>query len=177
MNEPESRPCTEAAAAPAAWERLPPAARGLYRLNAMLTATLPILAPLFVAGIGARYRFDAPAAVALALLALIGLLLALGWRLGGLRHRCTRYRLDAEGLRLRRGLCWRSETLVPRSRIQHLDLQRGPIERRFGLATLVLHTAGTRFNVVRVIGLDALRARALRDALVDREAGADDDAV
>lgn len=174
MNEPQSHLHTEAACAPAAWEPLPRAARTLYRLNAMLMATLPMLAPFFVAVVGANYRFDAPVAVVLALIAALAVL---GWWLGGLRHRRTRYRFDAEGLRLRRGLCWRSETLVPRNRVQHLDLERGPVERRLGLATLVLHTAGTRFNVIRVIGLEAARARQLRDALVDHDAGADDDAV
>jgi membrane protein YdbS with pleckstrin-like domain len=55
---------------------------------------------------------------------------------------------------------------VPRSRVQHLDIERGPIERHFGLATLILHTAGTRRQAIRQSGLPDADAVALRDALV-----------
>jgi membrane protein YdbS with pleckstrin-like domain len=67
---------------------------------------------------------------------------------------------------VQRGLIWRSEVLVPRTRVQHLDLERGPIERRFGLATLVVHTAGTRMNALRQHGFLDADAVALRDALL-----------
>ena len=60
--------------------------------------------------------------------------------------------------------------------MQHLDIRRGPVERRFGLATLVIHTAGTRHNAVATAGLDADEAERLRDHLA-RWAGDDDDDV
>ena len=74
---------------------------------------------------------------------------------------------------MRRGVFWRSETLVPRSRVQHIDLNRGPLDRRFGLATLKVYTAGTKLASVSVDGLPEARAAQLRDALVSH----DDDAV
>lgn len=92
------------------------------------------------------------------------------------RWRRTHWRLDGTGLRVRRGVVWRSEILVPRSRVQHLDLERGPIERRFGLATLVVHTAGTRMHALRQSGLAADDATALRDALLP-EADRHDDSL
>jgi hypothetical protein len=69
-------------------------------------------------------------------------------------------------LRVRRGWLWRTELLVPRSRVQHLDIERGPIERRFNLATLVVHTAGTRTQALRQAGLAEPDAVALRNALI-----------
>lgn len=155
------------------WESLPPAARWAFRLGPAGWAALPLTAAI-ITGLVLRLRGEwlPPALLAAGLL-----MLALAWVHGGLSHRRTRYRLDGDGLRIRRGVCWQGETLVPRSRVQHLDLERGPLERRLGLATLVLHTAGTRMSAVRLPGLDAARARALRDALVDREADADDDAL
>lgn len=84
-----------------------------------------------------------------------------GWR----RHRRVRWQLDDAGFGLRRGNWWQSETRVPISRVQHLDLKRGPLERGFGLATLVVHTAGTRMATVSVSGLDAADAERLRDRL------------
>ncbi|PZU23099.1 MAG: hypothetical protein DI584_15320, partial [Stenotrophomonas sp.] len=71
-----------------------------------------------------------------------------GWR----RHRLTFWRLDAQSLGVRRGHMWQSESHVPVSRVQHLDLRRGPLERMAGLATLIVHTAGTRMNTVAVAG-------------------------
>ena len=67
---------------------------------------------------------------------------------------------------MRRGIVWHKEVLVPRSRVQHLDLERGPIERHFGLATLVVHTAGTRVHALRQSGFLDDDAVALRDALL-----------
>ena len=82
------------------------------------------------------------------------------------RWRRTNWRLDEGGLRVRRGVIWHKEILVPRSRVQHLDLERGPIERHFGLATLVVHTAGTRMHALRQAGFLDDDAVALRDALL-----------
>ncbi len=81
------------------------------------------------------------------------------------RHRRTRWRLDDRGLAVRRGNWWQSETHVPISRVQHLDLKRGPLERSAGLSTLVVHTAGTRMAAVSVSGLDADDAERLRERL------------
>ena len=86
----------------------------------------------------------------------------------------TSWRLDDAGLSLRRGIFWRREVLVPRTRVQHLDIERGPIERRYGIATLVVHTAGTRHHALRIPGLGDADAVALRDALVPASALHDD---
>jgi len=92
------------------------------------------------------------------------------------RQRRVRWRLDAQGLAVRRGNWWQHETRVPASRVQHLDLRRGPLERLCGLATLVVHTAGTRHNAVTVPSLDAATAEQLRDRLA-RQLDQDDDAL
>ena len=84
-----------------------------------------------------------------------------GWR----RHRRTFWRLDAHALGVRRGHLWHSESRVPVSRVQHLDLQRGPLQRAAGLATLTVHTAGTRMNTVAIAGLAVDDAERLRDTL------------
>ena len=56
------------------------------------------------------------------------------WPVLELRH--TRWRIDTDGLEIRRGVVWRHTISVPRERIQHTDVAQGPIQRRFGLATL-----------------------------------------
>jgi membrane protein YdbS with pleckstrin-like domain len=92
------------------------------------------------------------------------------------RQRRTWWRLDAQGLGVRRDLMWHLETRVPLSRVQHLDLRRGPIERTAKLATLVVHTAGSRFSAVSLSGLDQADAERLRDTL-GHQLDQDDDAL
>jgi membrane protein YdbS with pleckstrin-like domain len=96
--------------------------------------------------------------------------------IGFVRHRRIRWRLNAQGLDLRRGRLWQSEVHVPISRVQHLDLRRGPLERLARLATLVVHTAGTRHNAVAVPGLDQADAERLRERLA-HQLDHDDDAL
>jgi membrane protein YdbS with pleckstrin-like domain len=101
---------------------------------------------------------------------------AIGAWFGVRRHRRTLWKLDEEGFGLQRGRWWRTETRVPISRVQHLDLKRGPLERAVGLATLVIHTAGTRMASVSVSGLDGDDAERLRDRLA-RQLDPEDDAL
>ncbi|WP_315387951.1 PH domain-containing protein [uncultured Stenotrophomonas sp.] len=100
----------------------------------------------------------------------------IGGFFGYRRQRRTWWRLDAQGLGVRRDLMWQLETRVPLSRVQHLDLRRGPIERTAQLATLVVHTAGSRFSAVSLGGLDQADAERLRDTL-GRQLDQDDDAL
>jgi membrane protein YdbS with pleckstrin-like domain len=79
------------------------------------------------------------------------------------------YRLDDDGLEIRRGVVWRSIINVPRTRVQHTDVAQGPIERSHGLSTLVIHTAGTDHAQVALPGLSRERAIALRDQLLPRD--------
>lgn len=83
----------------------------------------------------------------------------------GARLRHQRWKLDGEGLWLRTGRLWWRETRVPASRVQHVDLKHGPLERRFRLATLVVHTAAVHLSGITVRGLDEADAQRLRDAL------------
>ena len=91
-----------------------------------------------------------------------------------LEHRHLSYRLSEQGIQIRRGVLWRQAITVPRNRIQHTDVSQGPLERRFGLATLLVHTAGTMFARVTLSGLEKGRALAIRDHLM---AGGEDDAL
>lgn len=80
-----------------------------------------------------------------------------------LEYRHTSYRVDGLGIEIRRGVFWRSAIQVPRSRVQHTDVSQGPLERRCGLGTLVIYTAGTDHAKVELPGLShgvALRLRA-----------------
>ena len=81
-------------------------------------------------------------------------------------YRHASYRVDSVGIEIRKGAYWRSITNVPRSRIQHTDVSQGPLERRFGLGTLVIHTAGTMNATVTLAGLEHETARRIRTYLI-----------
>ena len=88
------------------------------------------------------------------------------------RYQARGYRMDADRLRVVKGLLFRSDTVVPYGRVQHIDVHQGPIERAYGLGTLVLHTAGNHNSSVSLPGLghgDALAMREEIRAHVKRE--------
>lgn len=85
----------------------------------------------------------------------------------GQSFRCV---LEADGLMVARGVWWHSEILIPRTRIQHTDVQQGPIARHYGMATLKIFTAGTHVSETEVEGLVHADALALRDQLLGRDA-------
>jgi membrane protein YdbS with pleckstrin-like domain len=58
-----------------------------------------------------------------------------------------------------------SHTIVPAARVQHIDVTQGPVQRMFGVATLVLHTAGTANSEVDLPGISRETAEEIRDAI------------
>jgi membrane protein YdbS with pleckstrin-like domain len=99
---------------------------------------------------------------------------ALAWHLQrwpAIAYRHTSYHVDDAGLEIHRGVYWRTMTNVPRSRIQHTDVSQGPLERRHGLGTLVVYTAGTQHSEVKLAGLEFGVAQRIRTHLLPRDSG------
>ena len=97
---------------------------------------------------------------------LFGLLL-LAFVVPPLAYARWRYAYLGDLLLLRNGILFVEERAVPVKRMQHVDLVRGPLERLFGLATLVVFTAGNEGSAFRVPGLRADAAMALRDRILE----------
>ena len=97
---------------------------------------------------------------------LAGLLLGIAVISPPLAYARWRFSVDDELLLARYGIIWIEEKSIPISRLQHVDVLRGPIERMFGLATLVVFTAGTEGAHFRLPGLAVARARELRDQIL-----------
>ncbi len=70
-----------------------------------------------------------------------------------------------EALEMNHGWIWQQRRVVARDRIQHLDINSGPLDRRFGLVQVVVHTAGTTVGMIP--GLKPERAEALRAELME----------
>jgi membrane protein YdbS with pleckstrin-like domain len=73
----------------------------------------------------------------------------------------------AEELVVRRGRMFRTLVSVPYGRLQFVDVQSGPLERRFGMATVELHTASPQSGG-QIPGLPTAEAEALRERLAAR---------
>lgn len=144
------------------WQPLPRRGRWLFALQgAMAGLGMALASSMLVPFLVKRWPLAALSASA----ALWLLLPVLGIWLGLRTHRFIAWSLGSDGFALRRGRLWFTETRVPAARVQHLDVKHGPLARRFGLATLVLHTAGTRDSAVSVPGLDVADAEHLREVL------------
>lgn len=90
--------------------------------------------------------------------------LAWGWVLLGRNWRSWRYAERADDLLISRGVLWREETVVPYGRMQLVEVTSGPLERRFGLASVQLHTAAAATDA-KIPGLVPAEAERLRDRL------------
>ena len=77
-----------------------------------------------------------------------------------------RFFVNEELMLMRYGIIFHEERTIPISRMQHVDLTRGPVERMFGLATLVVFTAGNEGSAFRLPGVAVLRAGELRDQIL-----------
>ena len=96
----------------------------------------------------------------------LGLMLLWGVVSPALAYRRWRFSVDDELMLTRFGIFFHAEKAIPISRLQHIDLTRGPLERMFGLATLVVFTAGTEAASFRLPGLAIARAEELRDQIL-----------
>lgn len=91
--------------------------------------------------------------------------LALIIRVPTTRYNARGYQISADRLRVVRGLLFRSDTVVPFGRVQHIDVNQGPIDRLFGIARLTLHTAGNHNASVTLPGLGEDLARTMRETI------------
>lgn len=140
--------------------RLAPRARAFWRLNELVQVV-----PLLAAASAATWvlgRFPLPGWVlfvpvgAAAVLAILTVMVA-----PELRWRHWRYEIGDDEVDVQHGLVTVIRTLIPLARIQHVETRRGPLERRLGLASVVLYTAAGSSEIPALADgvADALRDR------------------
>jgi membrane protein YdbS with pleckstrin-like domain len=143
-------------------QQVDPNTINVWRCHAALTAIVLGL-PL----IGVVLRAPAPTWLLLPI-AYVALAAYCIWVLPSAHYDALRFAVDDHGISIQRGIFWRSRIALPRIRVQHSDVSQGPLQRRFGVATLKLYTAGSRFTKIELPGLAHDDALALRDALIAR---------
>ncbi len=141
-------------------ERLAPAYRRL-RLAAALTAGgLVSLGTVVVAVLSASWSALVVGTAIVGVIAIVGVVHHLEVEHMG-------YLIREHDLSFWSGVISRSVATVPFARVQHVSIGRGPLDRRFGLATLQLRSAGGH---VAIPGLDHRVAEQLKELVADRAA-------
>ncbi len=141
---------------------LHPPQKSLIRVNMVVRAI--ILLALGLAGeVAIQIQLGVQPGMVLIPVALFAALMALV--LPGRIYRRWGYDMGDEQLRVLRGYLWRTDTIVPFNRIQHIDVAQGPLQRLFGLSTLIVHTAGTHNSIVTLPGLATGTAETMRETI------------
>lgn len=68
----------------------------------------------------------------------------------------------------RSGLFWQKTVFVAFNRVQHVEVSSGPLQRKFGLATIKFFTAGGSSVDLKIDGLSTERAEQIRTFIADK---------
>ncbi|HVM08241.1 MAG TPA: PH domain-containing protein [Acidimicrobiales bacterium] len=122
-----------------------------------------VSSPVVLGGVAVAAIFGG-AAGAFAALAVFAVVLALLVQVIDRQWRAIGYAERDDDLLVKRGVLFRQLVVVPYGRMQFVDVTGGPLERRFGLATVQLHTAAAVTDAA-IPGLVPEEAARLRDRL------------
>jgi uncharacterized protein len=139
------------------WQRVSPRLARVRRISLTLSCGVPILLVAAIAALAGWawvWLLALPWVVAL----------LWGWVLIGRQVPAWGYAEREDDLLVTHGLLFKALVVVPYGRMQFVDVQAGPLERRYGLASVQLHTASPATDA-RIPGLPHAEAARLRDRL------------
>lgn len=140
------------------WNRVSDRLIGVRRLTVAVFLGVPALATVLPAVIVGSAMWLLPAVLVL--------LVAWAWWLIPRQVRAIGYAELEDDLLIRKGVLFRSLTVVPYGRMQYVDVQAGPLMRRAGMAQVQLHTASASTDA-SIPGLLEAEASRLRDRLTE----------
>ncbi len=138
--------------------QLHPNYKKVVRISTALFCVPFLVAALIVEATGAL-----PAALVITPVTVLALVLI--FCLPTRRYQARGYDMSTDRLRVVRGILFRSDTVVPFGRVQHIDVNQGPLERFYDIATLTLHTAGMHGAKVELPGLQHSLAMEMREEI------------
>ena len=143
------------------WQRLSPNFRKLRRLTTLLVAPIIFTIPAVIVGVvSGQWWISAIIWGFAALIVIIRLVLV------GRTYRSWGYVEREDDLYITHGVLFRSLVAVPYGRMQLVEVESGPLERAFGIATVSLKTASVETNAT-IPGLPPEEAARLRDRLTE----------
>ena len=149
------------------WERLHP----LYARSLRIVAAI-VLTIIAIAITALTFILDIPLIPFVALYSLLACATAIAMIWPGISVQRQGYVLRDKDVLFRKGVIWRSVTAIPFNRIQHVETSSTPIDRKFGLATLQLFTAGGSGGDLTIGGLGKNVAEKLRVFILDKAGAA-----
>lgn len=116
-------------------------------------------------------QFHIWVALSLTLLVLVGWVLSIVW----LPYKIWenwRYAINDKEIELKHGVFFKTQTLIPLSRVQHVDTRQGPLLRWYSLSQVTISTAATTHEIP---GLDIVLANRVRRQISTYARLAEDD--
>ncbi len=105
-----------------------------------------------------------PLAMAIGWPSLLGFFLWLAWR----GYQIEGFAVREKDLLHKKGVIFRKETAIPFKRVQHCEIQQGPIQRALNLSTLQIFTAGGSSSDLSISGLHPDTAQRLKVFLLQQ---------
>ena len=144
--------------------KLDPRIKTVWRISDVIVITIIFLCVALVGVIAwladdTTHFWSGPYCLICVLLYVVCLLLDL-FAITPFRYSRWRYQLFPDFLEIENGIIWRKHVVVPFIRVQNTDTRQGPILRAFGLASVMVSTAGASFEIP---GLNADEADQVRD--------------
>ncbi len=140
------------------WERVS------VRLRTMRRVLLGVVGLVVAVGAAVVSVIAGSALAAVISVVVVVAIWAGGFAVVGRNYDSWGYAERGSDLLVTHGVMWRRLVVVPYGRMQLVDVTAGPVERKFGISTLRLHTASAGTDA-RIHGLTASEATRLRDRL------------
>lgn len=84
------------------------------------------------------------------------------------RYRNWFFQVNEDYLEINHGVLRKVSAVIPYVRVQHIDTNRGPLERVLGLASVRVYTAGSKGADMRIPGLSRERAERMQEDLKNK---------
>ncbi len=127
-------------------ERIDDRAVIVWRIGGAFNALIPAIGAGLIVGLSVVDLVPGwlawPAIAAAALIAVLAVVVV-----PKVRWMRWRYEVSEDEVYLRHGLIIRKRTLIPMTRVQHVDTKAGPLLRVFGLSTVTVATAGGEHEI------------------------------
>lgn len=144
--------------------RVDPRARRWWTMQALLAVSGPMLLTAVTLLVLSVLLFPGVLPWLVPLLLVVLVLPALGYLLAmpAWRYRVHAWEVGTAAVYTANGWFWQRRRIAPLSRVQTVDTLRGPLQRRYGLATVTVTTASTA-GAVKISGLSEADARRMAE--------------
>lgn len=99
---------------------------------------------------------------------IIAILLVIIFTIKIIGFKKRKYAVREKDISYKKGVFFRSLTTVPFNRIQHVEIDQGPISRFFGLVSLSVFTAGDSSDDLKISGLLKEEAQQIKEFISNK---------